>query len=201
MRLFTHFKALTEAANCLPAPDIKPRPRTQEARKRPLSNITHEEFTITTPSDGTISRRRSMKCADAIESEETEEKHPLLHADYIETTPDPSPTATAFTFSVKPPNQHNPYFPPARSLKRKRKSELGDIVRRVKSVKLTVNTKMLMDLFDEHENDMRRWQIRNPAIEAEPLRNDLDVATSADAIRRCGEVMQSRRASLAFGAF
>ena len=74
-------------------------------------------------------------------------------------------------------------------------------MRRVKSVKLTVNTKMLMDLFDEHENDMRRWQIRNPAIEAEPLRNDLDVATSADAIKRCGEVMQSRRASLAFGAF
>ncbi|KAI5362665.1 hypothetical protein Slin14017_G063460 [Septoria linicola] len=203
MRLFTHIKAFGEAANCL-STDTKSRTR-PSIKHRPLSNITHEEFVITTPSDGVIARRRSMKEATTTTNEvDMDEKHPLLHADYIEWTPDPSPSAATFTFSVKPPNQHNPYFPAeaaATPHSRKRKRELDSIVKRVKSVKLSVNTKMLMDLFDDYENDMRRFQIRAPALEVEPLRDNLAVATSAEAMQRYGAVIQSRRDGLALGAY
>lgn len=202
MRLFTHFKTLSEAVHRRPSQNNQSRSRKNQ--DQPLSNITHQEFTILTPSNGNIARRRSTKSATTTTTIH-EEKCPLVQADYVDLTPDACPHTSAFTFTMKAPNQHNPYFPlPDPQEKRKRKRELDSIdglVKRVKSVKVTVNTKMLIDLFDERENDLRRYQLRNPALESQPLQSDLGVATSAEAMQRYNAVMQSRKASLAFGTF
>ncbi|PIA89675.1 hypothetical protein CB0940_07351 [Cercospora beticola] len=204
MRLFTQIKALGDATNRLPKtkgrdakPKAKPRSRSDSL---PVCNITQKEFSIATPSAGSIARRRSEKHVATVTTELMEDKHPLLHADSMEQTPDPSPTVTALTCCVRPTNQHNPYFPPLPQ-NRKRKRELDGFVKRVKSVKLSVNKKMLMELFDESQNDLRRFQIRGAAIEVEPLRDELDITSSADAIRRCDLVLQSRSNSVAFRTF
>lgn len=203
MRLFTHFKTLSEAVHHRCPSQNNNKSRSRKHQHQPLSNITHQEFTILTPSNGNIARRRSTKSATTTTM--MEEKRPLVQADYVDMTPDACPPTSAFTFTMKLPNQHNPYFPlPAPQQKRKRKRELDSVnglVKRVKSVKVTVNTKMLIDLFDERENDLRRYELRNPALESQPLQNDLGVATSAEAMQRYNAVMQSRQASLAFGTF
>jgi hypothetical protein len=236
MRLFTPIKALTDAASGL-VTDIKTRSRPSTAqqqdnpRERSCSNLTHDQFSVFSPSVGSIARRRSNKWAASTTT--IEDKQPLLHteATTVPETPPPLPdadlssTTAAFTFRMKPPPPHhhhhnhhhhhhhhhlNPYFPPPPpppprepSLTRKRKRELDDVVRRVKSVKLSVSSKRLRDLFDEEENDRRRYQLRTPALEAseEPLRDGLRVATSAEAMRRSGAVMNARKVSLPLGGF
>ncbi|KAF2216932.1 hypothetical protein CERZMDRAFT_89733 [Cercospora zeae-maydis SCOH1-5] len=201
MRLFTHLKALGNATTHLPTtkardakPNTRPRPRSDSL---PVCNITQREFSITAPSDGSIARRRSTKNVSSITTEVVEDKHPLLHANSIQQTPDSSPAATALTCRIRSTNQHNPYFP-AIPQGQKRKRDLDGLVRRVKSVRISVNKKLLID---ESQNDLRRFQVRGAAIEAEPLRDELDITSSADAIRRRDRVLQARCDSMPFRTF
>ncbi|KAM3424621.1 hypothetical protein BST61_g6610 [Cercospora zeina] len=201
MRLLTHIKALGDATNRTKAKDAKPKARPRpRSDSLPVCNLTQRDFSITTPSDGAIARRRSTKHVPTNTIEVVEDRHPLLHAGSIEQTPDPSSTGSAFNCCIRTTNQHNPYFP-AIPQSRKRKRDLDGLVRRVKSVRLSVNKKMLQEMFDESQNDMRRFEIRGAALEAEPMRDELEVTSSEDAIRRHDLVLQARRDSMPFRTF
>jgi hypothetical protein len=82
---------------------------------------------------------------------------------------------------------------------RKRKRELDGLVQRVKSVKLSAGTRRLMELCDDSEQDVRRYALRSPALEATPLQDHHQVSSAAEAVERYLDITeQHRRTSYGF---
>lgn len=197
---FSPFKTLSLGANTLMG-EHEHKPRSKPRRRQTINSITKEPFAMHTLDASSLVIRRQLS-----QKWQATDREPLLphtdndgkppstpNNDSIENLHPSSPASFKINATAAIADKDCELLTPTKQ-DRKRKREMDGIVHRVKSAKLTANTKTLMKkMFDESELDARRFQMRSYAIDVLPMRDELRVASSADAMSRPYAVMKYRQ--------